>query len=72
MQFREISSHKMIEDNVLIGELRLECHGDTNKTRDIILRELSGAKNKPVLSVLIDEKLFDEKTNSLYNNLTND
>lgn len=72
MQFREISSHKMIEDNVLVGELRLECHGGIDKTRDIILKELSGSKNKPVLSVVIDEKLLDEKTISMNNNIKND
>lgn len=68
MQFKEIASHKVNEDNVLVGELRLECHGNVDKTRDTILREFSGSRNKPVLSVEIDPKLLTDKENSLKNN----
>jgi len=67
-QFKVIASHKVCEDNVLVGELRLECHGNVDKTRDTILREFSGSKSKPVLSVEIDPNLVNEKEESLKNN----
>lgn len=55
----------MCDDNVLVGELRLECHGDTAKTRARILAEFSGGKLKPVLSVEIDSILNDTYKHSI-------